>query len=320
MSIFSNPEFYQNDNLRLAYYDAGPKDGIPILLVHGWPELAYSWKNQISILAAAGYRAIAIDLRGFGASDSPLAPELYGIEKILSDLEALLDHLAIPQTVLLGHDWGGIIIWHAARMMQSRVSHVMSVSTPHVPLAPVDPIAIFRQRHGDDHYFVDFCDHVGRADALFAQDPDAFFRLMFRTTPPETVLDSHHFHIPKNFQAFLAAGAPEMRGAIMSVDDRAFYTQAYAKSGFHGGLNLYRNTTANWALGQTLPMDITQPSLMISAREDLFLPPEFTNPMVDMVPDLERHTLDACGHWVMWEQPEALNRLLLDWLTRRVKA
>jgi pimeloyl-ACP methyl ester carboxylesterase len=320
MSIFQQPEYFIHDGLRLAYYQAGPKEGAPILLVHGWPEIAYSWKNQMPVLAAAGYRAIAVDLRGFGASDAPLEAVHYGVANLVSDLEALLDHLGISKIALLGHDWGGIIIWHAARMMQSRVSHVMSVSTPHVRLAPIDPIKIFRKRHGQDHYFVDFCDHIGRAEALFAQDPDAFFRLMFRTTPPGTVLESHHFHIPKNFKAYLEGGAPDMRGAIMADDDRAYYTKAYARSGFHGGHNLYRNTTANWELGQGLSLQITQPSLMISAREDLFLPPEFTDPMVDMVPDLERHIIERCGHWVMWEQPEALNALLLDWLSRRLPA
>jgi len=270
------------------------------------------------VLAAAGYRAIAVDLRGFGASDAPLSADHYGIAQLSGDLEALLDHLGLSDVILCGHDWGGIIVWHGARMMRPRVSHVISVCTPHVRLAPIDPIEIFRRRHGDDHYFVDFCDHIGRADALFAQDPDGFFRMMFRTTPPETVLQSHHFHIPKNFAAFLKSGAPALSGAVMSDKDRAVYTRAYEQSGFHGGLNLYRNTTENWRLGQGMSLYISQPSLMISARQDLFLPPETTQPMSDMVPDLERHIIEGCGHWVMWEQPDALNKILLDWLSRRV--
>lgn len=317
MSIFNRPQYYRHDGLRLAYYEAGPKNGPPILLVHGWPELAYSWTHQMPALAAAGFRAVAVDLRGFGRSEAPLDAAHYAIANLVSDLEALLDHLGLKQAVLLGHDWGGIIVWHAARMLQARVSHVMSVSTPHVRLAPIDPIDIFRRRHGDDHYFVEFCDHIGRADALFAKDPDAFFRMMFRTTPPDTVLQSHHFHIAKTFQSYLKAGAPQMPGAIMSDQDRAVYTESYRRSGFHGGLNLYRNTTANWKFGQGLSLRINQPSLMISARQDLFLPPETTDPMPAMIPDLERHTLEDCGHWVMWEQPDALNTLLLDWLSRR---
>jgi len=302
---------------RLAYYEAGPKDGVPILMVHGWPELAYSWSHQMPALAAQGYRAIAVDLRGFGHSDAPHGVEHYDVMQIVSDLEALMDHLELPRVVLLGHDWGGIVVWHAARFLARRVSHVMSVSTPHVRLAPIDPIKIFRKRFGDDHYFVDFCDHYGRADALFAKDPSAFFKMMFRSTPVGTKMERKHTHIPKNYAAYIKAGAPDMKGAVMRPRDMDYYTQAYKRSGFHGGINLYRNTTKNWELGKGLSLKITQPTLMVSAREDLFLPPETTDHMDKIIPDLERHILEACGHWVMWEQPEALNRILLDWLSRQ---
>ena len=104
----------------------------------------------------------------------------------------------------------------------------------------------------------------------------------------------------------------------MRVADHNYYVRSYKRSGFHGGINLYRNTTSNWRLGQGLSLNIPQPSLMISAREDLFLPPETTDHMKDVIPDLERHVIEACGHWVMWEQPDVLNGLLLAWLSRRV--
>jgi len=149
MTVFDNPHYYHHDGFRLAYYEAGPKDGVPILMVHGWPELAYSWSHQMPALAAQGYRAIAVDLRGFGHSDAPHGVEHYDVMQIVSDLEALMDHLELPRVVLLGHDWGGIVVWHAARFLARRVSHVMSVSTPHVRLAPIDPIKIFRKRFGD---------------------------------------------------------------------------------------------------------------------------------------------------------------------------
>ena len=316
MTLFNTPRYYDNDGFKLAYYEAGPKDGVPILLVHGWPELAFSWSNQIPVLAQAGYRVIAVDLRGFGQSDAPHGVHHYGITQIVADLEALLNHLHISKAVLLGHDWGGIIVWHAARFLRDRISHVISVSTPHVKLAPIDPIKIFRKRFGGDHYFVDFCDYPERADQLFAQDVAAFFKLMFRTTPPSSKMLAEHTHIPKNYTAYLASGTPDLPGQFMRSEDRDYYIRAYKRSGFHGGLNLYRNTTENWQLGQGLSLHIPQPSLMISAREDLFLPPEMTDHMIDLIPDLERQIIENCGHWVMWEQPETLNRMLIDWLSR----
>jgi microsomal epoxide hydrolase/non-specific protein-tyrosine kinase len=304
-------------NIKIATYQAGPEDGLPILLVHGWPEIAYSWKNQIGPLSDAGYRVIAMDVRGFGYSDAPPAKEEYGIEKLVGDIEGVFDHLCIKQAVICGHDWGGIIVWHAARLLRERVMGVISVCTPHVKISPVDPMAIFEKRYGKDHYFVEYKNST-RADELFASDPAAFFRLMFRTTPKSAKPSAEMYHIVKRFAAYLEAGAPSLKGAIMSDQDMQVYVDAYKNSGFHGGHNLYRNTTENWRFGQTITPTIEQPSLMISAAQDLFLPPAATNPMVDMVADLERHTIEDCGHWTMWEKPDELNALILDWLSRRM--
>jgi microsomal epoxide hydrolase/non-specific protein-tyrosine kinase len=301
----------------IATYQAGPEEGVPIILVHGWPEIAYSWKNQIGPLAAAGYRVIAYDVRGFGYSDAPLEKEHYGIEKLVGDMEGILDALNIEQAVICGHDWGGIIVWHAARMIRARVKGVIGVCTPHVKRPPIDPMRIFENRYGKDHYFVEYKNST-RADALFAKDPDAFFRLMFRTTPKNAKITSEMYHIVKRFEAYLVAGTPELKGSIMSAEDLQVYVDAYTHSGFHGGHNLYRNTTANWEFDETIGDQIEQPSLMISARQDLFLPPEFSDQMVDLVSDLERHVVENCGHWAMWEQPEAINELLLEWLARRM--
>ena len=306
------------ENAKIAIYQAGPEDGIPVLMVHGWPEIAYSWKNQIGPLADAGYRVIAMDVRGFGYSSAPTDVAEYGIQKLVGDIEGILDNLGIDQTIICGHDWGGIIVWHAARMIESRIKGVIGVCTPHVKRPPIDPMKIFEQRHGSDHYFVEF-KRSNEADHLFASDPDAFFRLMFRSTPKSAKPSSDMYHIISRFQAYLKSGAPDLKGAIMSPDDLQVYVDAYRHSGFHGGHNLYRNTTENWEFDAGIGDKISQPSLMISARQDLFLPPEFSDQMVDLVPDLERHIVEDCGHWAMWEQPEAINALMLQWLDRRMR-
>lgn len=310
-------QLIQLKDVEIATYQAGPKDGIPIVLVHGWPEIAYSWKNQIGPLADAGYRVIAYDVRGFGYSSAPKKTSEYGIQKLVGDIEGLLDHLDIEQAAICGHDWGGIIVWHTARMIESRIKAVIGVCTPHVKRPPIDPMIIFERRHGPDHYFVEY-KRSDRADHLFASDPDAFFRLMFRTTPKSAKPSSEMYHIVKRFKEYLDAGAPKLKGAIVSAEDLQVYVDAYTHSGFHGGHNLYRNTTENWEFDVSISEHIAQPSLMISARQDLFLPPEFSDQMVDLVPDLERYIVEDCGHWAMWEQPDAINALMLDWLERRV--
>ncbi|PHR57471.1 MAG: epoxide hydrolase [Robiginitomaculum sp.] len=303
-------------DVNIAVYEAGPRDGVPILLIHGWPEIAYSWAHQIWVLAEAGYRVIAMDLRGFGHSSAPLSSHEYGIEKIVGDIEGVLDALGIEQVVLCGHDWGGIIVWHAARMIENRVKGVIGVCTPHVKQAPIDPMEIFERRHGKDHYFVAFKE-IGMAEAVFEQDVLAFFRMMFRTVPDGAQPSSEMYHLVKKFKQYVAAGVPALAGQVMSDEDLQVYAGAFSHSGFHGGINLYRNTTPNWEYGASLSPNVTQPSLMISAARDLYLPPEFTEQMVETVPDLERYTIEDCGHWAMWEQPQALNSILLDWLERR---
>jgi len=152
--------------VRIATYERGDKDAPPVLLIHGWPEIAYSWKNQMQALVDAGYRAIAMDVRGFGYSDAPKDVSAYGIEKLVGDIEGVLGALGIREVVLCGHDWGGIIVWHAARMLENRVRGVISVCTPHMRRPPADPIEIFKNRHGDKHYFVAFQDE-GIAEAIF---------------------------------------------------------------------------------------------------------------------------------------------------------
>ena len=304
-------------DVKIATYSAGADDAPPLLLIHGWPEMAYSWKHQMQPLAHAGYRVIAMDVRGFGHSSAPKDVRAYGIEKLVSDVEGVLGALGIREVVLVGHDWGGIIVWHAARMLENRVRGVISICTPHVKLPPADPVAIFRQRHGEDHYFVDF-QKPGEAEALLDSNPLAFFQMMFRSVPEGTKLTSKMFYLTRQFEAYLEAGAPKLPGQVMSDEDLQVYAGGFTESGFHGGVNLYRNTGANWEFGKTLSDDISQPSLMISADRDLFLPPSTTDSMIAMIPDLERHTVQDCGHWAMWEQPGAINKIMIDWLSRKM--
>ncbi len=313
---FPDPNQIATDTGHIAVYEAGPKDGVPVLMIHGWPELAYSWKGQLPALAQAGYRAIAMDVRGFGHSSAPIAVSDYHITEIVKDVRAVLDGLDIETVVLVGHDWGGIIVWHAARMIAKRIDGVISICTPHMRTPPADPIEIFKRRHGKDHYFVRF-QEPDAAEALFSQNPLWFFKAMFRRTP-KTAKPSHEmFYLMNRVQAFFDAGAQDTDDQVMSNADLQVFADAYARSGFHGGINLYRNTTANWHYDQTLPEEITQPSLMLSADRDLFLPPAMSDPMLDMVADLERKIIKDCGHWAMWEQPEALNAAMLDWLGRK---
>ncbi len=301
--------------LRLAVYEAG--EGPPVILVHGWPEIAYSWKNQIGALAGAGFRAIALDLKGFGASDAPREATLYDIRHLTDDLAALLDALAIERAVFCGHDWGGAIVWPMAQLHPDRVAGVIGVSTPHRSAPPVPPLQIIEKRFGAAHYFIGFQEE-GVAEALFAADVEKFFRLMFRRPAPRAAWPRLVPGVYDLMGRFRDGPTPKPEEVILGADDLAVYVEAYRRSGFHGGVNLYRNIDRNYALMRGVDPHINVPALFVVAELDLFLPPETAEDMPGLIPDLEMRVIPGCGHWVMWEKPEALNALMLDWLGRRM--
>ena len=314
---YSDVTFVQVDGFQIATYPHGPEDGTPIILIHGWPELAYSWHTTIPALVKAGYRPIAYDLLGFGRSDAPREVEHYRIENLIAHLEAILDHYEIEQAIMLGHDWGGIILWHAVRILKHRTLAAISISTPHVGRAPVDPMKIFEKRFGKEHYFIEFRDRTDAVEALYNSDPDAFFRMMFRATPAGLTLTPELTHLPRRFEAYLQAGAPDNGDMVVTPEQRQVYSKLYARTGFLSGMNYYRNTTRNWELAEGLSTNIEVPTLMISPEDDFFLPPAMTDPMVKTVSDLTRVTIPECGHWAMWDQPEAVNIAILNWLDER---
>jgi pimeloyl-ACP methyl ester carboxylesterase len=319
MTDFPAPQRIATNGIELSVHLAGPEAGQPLLLVHGWPELAYSWKNQISVLAEAGYRVIAPDLRGFGGSDCPDGIDAYAIDALIADLTGLLDALGHEKAVWVGHDWGGIITWHAAMLAADRFDGVIGVNTPHLPRGAQPPTEAFREIGGEDHYILRF-QEPGFAEGVFEGKEDDFFAFIFGAPPKVGKLEDYYpeiTHIPAQFAAF--AGRAEKR-IVVRPEDRAVYADAYRKTGFGPGINLYRNFDANWQRMGGVDHRIALPCLMVSAELDFMLPPKLAGWMPALCKDVEFAVLDACGHWTMWEQPDALNGYMLEWLERRFPA
>ncbi len=320
MADFPDPKIIDTGGVNLAIYE---NDGDanrrrpPVIFVHGWPEIAYSWKYVLPAVAEAGFRAIAVDLKGFGRSDTPHDKSQYDIEKMTGDLVALLDALGIEQAVFCGHDWGGAITWPMAQLHSSRVAGVIGVSTPHRPSPPVAPLAIMEKRYTDRHYIVQF-QQEDIPEKIFERDPDRFFRLMFRRPKfaevPETT-DNRVYDIVGRFET---GPPPDDSDAILSDVDIAVFVEAYTRSGFTGGINLYRNIDRNWELMKACDPVITHPALWVGAASDIFLPPAGADGIEKIVPNIEKHIIPDCGHWVMWERPDALNTILVDWLLRKM--
>lgn len=319
--------------LRMGYYDAGPmSDAPPVVLCHGWPELAFSWRHQIKALADAGIRVIAPDQRGYGATDKPEAVEDYSIEHLTGDLVALLDHLHIDKAIFVGHDWGGFVVWQMPLRHVDRVAGVVGINTPHTDRAPVDPISIYRKRFGDSMYIVQFQDPARRPDAIFASDVRRTFDFFMRK-PPQRAAGFDAFSgndeptagigaAPKTNLALpdmVAAYDPsrDNRERILNEDEANVFIDAFIASGFTGGINWYRNISANWQRAEGLDHTIRVPALMIMAENDAVLPPSAADGMDKIIPDLEKYLVRGSGHWTQQEKPDEVSDKLIEWRRRR---
>lgn len=307
------------NGVEIAYYEAGPREGAPVVLCHGFPELAFSWRHQIKALADAGRWVIAPDQRGYGLSSKPDGVAEYDMEHLTGDLVGLLDHLGVGEAVFCGHDWGGIVVWQLPLMRRERVAGVIGLNTPFLPRSPVDPIVIFEKRFGPDMYIVWF-QKPDEPEAVLGADPEKTMRFFMRK--PRALAQAAEPPAGGStfaFKQLLERFDPSDRGAqFLSEDELAVFVEAFREGGFAGPVNWYRNFGRNWERSEGLPNRIDGlPCLMITAELDAVLRPEMAEPMKLLVGDLETHMVEGSGHWTQQEKPDEVNRLILDWLDRR---
>jgi pimeloyl-ACP methyl ester carboxylesterase len=302
------------NGIHLAVHELG--EGPAVFLLHGFPELAYSWRHQIRPIADAGFRVIAPEQRGFGDSDAPADPLTYSVKSLVADLVGLLDALELETAVFVGHDWGSMPAWYAGAYAPERVAGAASLCTPYFTPGEVDLIEAYNETRGPNHYMATF-QEPGVGEAMLERDVEATFRALirgrgvtldeFRASPPEI----------QEVPAGVFVGDPQLFGAeLLKDEDLAVYTEAYRRTGFTGGLNWYRALHEDWREGLGHDFVIDKPALMISAADDFFLPPDFTEGMEQLLPQLEKHVIPDAGHWLQQERPAEVNALLLPWLER----
>ncbi len=309
--------FVETNGLRMRVLEAG--EGFPVVLCHGFPELAWSWRAQIQALAKAGFRAIAPDQRGFGGTPGPAEVEKYDIHHLTADMAGLLDGLGLERAVFVGHDWGGSVVWNMPHLQRSRTAGVIGVNTPALPRLPVAPTVAFRHAFGSNHYIVHF-QKPGEADEGLARDVRRTFTQLMRRPVAVELLAAHAVRPDGKMRNMVdLVQAADLPGEVLlSEEDLAIYVEAFSRTGFTGGINWYRNFDRNWetcAASDGQMIDV--PSLMISAELDPVLTPALAEPMRAFVPDLEMHRIAGCGHWTPQESPEELSRIMIDWLRRR---
>ena len=311
MAAFPDSQRIKANGIELEVFQAGA--GRPIVLCHGWPEHAYSWRRQIPALADAGYHVIVPNQRGYGASSKPKETAAYDIEHLTGDLTALLDHFGCQDALFVGHDWGALVVWGLALMHPERLAGLINLSVPFLVRGEREWVGFWEERLGPDFYIVHFNRQPGVADAVFDANPERFLRNLYRTGQWRSPMPAARPGMALINLAQTDAPAGEL---MMSEAELAVFVESFRRSSFTPGLNWYRNFTRNWEILGRFPERVRQPALMIYGRYDL-VPQSEALPSI--APDLEAATLE-CGHWIQQEQPEETNRLMLDWLARRYPA
>ena len=294
--------------VELEVFEAGRENrGRPIVLCHGWPEHAYSWRHQVPPLVAAGYHVIVPNQRGYGNSSRPDEVTAYDIEHLTGDLVALLDHYGYQDATFVGHDWGAAVVWGLALLHPGRVNKVINLSLPYQERGETPWIEFLELILGSDYYFVHFNRQPGVADAILDENAARFLRNLYRKDAPLQEAE------PGMAMINLARAETALGEPVMSDDDLAVYISAFKKSGFAGGINWYRNLDRNWHLLGAVDPIVRQPTLMIYGSRDVI--PKFEK-LADFVPNVDVVSLD-CGHWIQEEKPEETNQTILSWLARQ---
>ena len=304
-----NSSMIKTNGIELEVFQAG-HGGVPIVLCHGWPELAYSWRYQIPKLVDAGYHCIIPNQRGYGRSSKPDDVTAYDIHHLTDDQNGLLDALGIERAIYVGHDWGAIMLWQHALLNPDRIIGLANMSVPFKAREPSDPVAFWERMLGEEFYLVHFNRQPNVAAKSFESNPRRVLRNLYRTrhwledSPP----------LPDGYSIIRSAEVDNIRGELMlSEEDLDIFVKAFEEGGFVAPCNWYRNFTRNWQTTDHVQQTIEIPSLMIYGEHDMV-------PKLDMtksVLDLETHTLD-CGHWIQQEEPDQTSAILLDWLDRKI--
>lgn len=313
-----NPVFVDVNGVRLRVWQAGPEDGPVVLLAHGFPELAYSWRHQIPALAAAGYRVMAPDQRGYGGSDRPAQVEAYDIAALTGDLVALMDLAGAERAAVVGHDWGAVVAWSTALLNPDRVAAVAGLSVPPVPRPLTPPTEAFRRIFGDAFFYILYFQQPGVADAEMSADPRRALRRMLggmRTPPDEASARRMLAPGPEGFIARMAE--PDRLPDWLTEAELDHYVEEFTRTGFTGALNWYRNFDRNWHIMGGAATDVLEvPALFVGGDQDPVL--NFTR--IDRAREVARGPyrqimLEGAGHWIQQERAEEINAALLEFLS-----
>lgn len=316
--MFITERAIATNGVQLHTLEAGEPGAPVVVLAHGFPELAYSWRHQIPALAAAGYHVLAPDQRGYGRTTRPTDIAAYNIAELSADLIGLLDDVGADKAVFIGHDWGSPVVWSSAQLHPDRVAAVVGMSVPPVPRSQIPPTKAFRAIFGDNFFYMLYFQEPGPADVELGGDPRRTITRMLngltRSDDPAAAL-----RMIKPGPAGFIDRLPEadVLPDWITASEIDHYVAEFTRTGFTGGLNWYRNLDRNWELMVDPPATtIAVPAMFIGGAADPVLSFMRTDRAPEVVTGRYREVLiEDAGHWLQQEKPEQVNELLLDFLS-----
>lgn len=304
-------------NMRIAEMgDSGPL----VLLAHGWPESWYSWRHQITVLAKAGYRVVAPDMRGYGETDAPAEVGAYDIERLTADMVGILDALGEETAIMVGHDWGSIVAWYSVMMYPKRFTALIAMSVPYGGRPKQSPLAYWQEKFGDNFFYILYHNEPGVAEAEYDSDPHGLLSRLYASpkSPREEPMITDRIRSAGGWIGRL--GAPKDLPDWLTADDLDYIVSQFENAGFRGGVNYYRNFHRNWEITENLAdARVKVPTLFIAGEKDVVIAKAtteaLTHTMSRVVDDLRDVVLiPEIGHWVQQEAPERTNAVILEFL------
>lgn len=304
------------NGIELNIAEAGAENDRLVLLLHGFPESWYSWRHQLPVLAAAGYHAVAPDMRGYGKSDKPHEVSAYNQVEVVNDIIGLIPALGYETAIVFGHDWGAPTAWATALHHPDRVTAVGALSVPFSPRPDAPPLDTMKQVFKGMFFYQLYFQEPGVAEKEWESNIRVNLRKFFYLGSGD--FDTN-FLAPKAEDADLLSDIedPGSLGEWCTDEDLDFYTREFEGSGFRGPLNYYRNHNLTWELTAGAPEKIEQPALFVAGEKDgvILMAAEALQKLPERVTDLRTNLLiPGIGHWTQQEAPEAVNEALLGFL------
>jgi pimeloyl-ACP methyl ester carboxylesterase len=306
------------NGVQLHTIEAGEPGAPLVVLAHGFPELAYSWRHQIPALAAAGYHVLAPDQRGYGRSTQ--LPDIadYNVAALSADLIGLLDDVGADKATFVGHDWGALVVWNLAQLHPERVSGVVGLSVPPVPRAQIPPTQAFRKVFGDNFFYMLYFQEPGVADTELDGDAAKTLRRMLAgLVAPDDPAAAARMFAPGTEGFIERLPEPDGLPDWITADELDHYIAEFSRTGFTGGLNWYRNLDRNWEImADPATATITMPALFSAGTADPVGGFMRRDRATEVVTGPYREVMiDGAGHWLQQERPDHVNEILLDFLS-----